>query len=67
MWVLIGWGAAIVIAVVVLGFCAYEVLWKAKRLRTDLEQLQELGARLQLAAQDLGEAQLRATTLRSGA
>ena len=34
------WGAAVLIVVVVLGFCAYEISWKAKRLRTDLQALQ---------------------------
>jgi hypothetical protein len=39
-WVPIAaWAAAAVVAVVVLGFCAYEISWKAKRLRRDLRTL----------------------------
>ncbi len=34
------WGAAVLLAVVVLGFCAYEINWKAKRLQRDLRRLQ---------------------------
>ena len=43
IWVPIAaWGAAVVLAVVVLGFCAYELSWKAARLRRDLRKLQTL-------------------------
>jgi hypothetical protein len=42
------WGAAVLLAVVVLGFCAYELNWKAKRLQRDLRRLQ--GVSDQLAA-----------------
>jgi hypothetical protein len=42
------WGAAALLAVVVLGFCAYELNWKAKRLQRDLRRLQ--GVTDQLAA-----------------
>ncbi len=46
-WVPIGaWGAALLIAVVLLGFCAYEVNWKAERLRRDLGKLQTDADRL---------------------
>jgi hypothetical protein len=55
-WVPIGaWIAAAVVAVVVLGFCTYEISWKAKRLRADLRKLQTVneqlaGLQAQLAA-----------------
>ena len=46
-WIPIGaWIGAAVVAVVVLGFCAYELSWKARRLRRDLAQLQELNGQL---------------------
>ena len=46
-WIPIGaWIGATVVAVVVLGFCAYELSWKARRLRRDLTQLQELSRQL---------------------
>lgn len=40
------WGGAVLIAAVVLGFCAYEISWKARRLRTDLTALQGTADRL---------------------
>ena len=46
-WIPIGaWIAAAVIALVVLGFCAYELAWKTRRLRRDVAQLQSLNAAL---------------------
>ncbi|MFN2561242.1 MAG: hypothetical protein ABR571_08120 [Jatrophihabitans sp.] len=40
-WVpIVAWAAAAVVALVVLGFCAYEITWKAKRLQRDLRMLQ---------------------------
>jgi len=36
------WCAAVLIALVVLGFCAYEISWKARRLQRDLRGLQSL-------------------------
>lgn len=46
-WIPLGaWIAAAVIAVVVLGFCAYEIVWKAKRLRSDVGALMALGEQL---------------------
>lgn len=46
-WVVGGvWIGAVVVAAVVLGFCAYELVWKSKRLTADLEQLAGVSARL---------------------
>jgi hypothetical protein len=42
--VIIAWLAALVVAVVVLGFCLYEIRWKARRLRGDLSELEAIGA-----------------------
>ena len=56
IWVPIGaWAAAAAVALVVLGFCAYELTWKTNRLRGDLRHLQTLAddaerLRIQLAA-----------------
>lgn len=44
--VLLAWIVALVVAVVVLGFCAYEIVWKTKRLSGDLAGLQELDERM---------------------
>jgi hypothetical protein len=41
----IGWwvaAAAVVVALVVLGYCTYEVLWRVRRLRRDVASLTEL-------------------------
>jgi hypothetical protein len=41
----IGWwvaAAAVVIALVVLGYCTYEVLWRLRRLRRDVASLTAL-------------------------
>ncbi len=62
LWVpLIVWLAAVVVALVVLGFCGYELAWKARRLRGDLAQLQALTARLEQMQQTLGAARERVT------
>jgi hypothetical protein len=46
-WVPIAaWAAAVVVAAVVLGFCAYEISWKAKRLQRDLRGLHEVTGQL---------------------
>ncbi len=46
-WIpLFAWLGAAVIAVVVLGFCAYELFWKMRRLRTDMQTLQGVGIEL---------------------
>ena len=38
------WIGAVVLAAVVLGFCAYELTWKSKRLTADLERLAGVSA-----------------------
>ena len=40
------WIAAAAIAVVVMGFCAYEIAWKSKRLRSDVGELLSLSGQL---------------------
>lgn len=45
-WVAWVWVAVAVTAAVVLLFCGYEVAWKAKRLRRDVERLGQLTERL---------------------
>jgi outer membrane murein-binding lipoprotein Lpp len=46
-WVSVGaWIAAAVVAVVVLGYCAYEITWKTKRLQADLRKLQDVNDQL---------------------
>lgn len=43
---LIAWIAAVALAIVVLAFCGYEVAWKARRLRRDLDRLRQLATEL---------------------
>jgi hypothetical protein len=54
------WGAALVVGVVLLGYCAYEIRWKAKRLTGDLNRLQALGADLHRLQVELAAVQERA-------
>jgi hypothetical protein len=60
------WGLAAAFALVVLGFCAYEIFWKAQRLQRDLRRLQGLTEQLTELRGQLAEAQERvaATGLR---
>ena len=54
--VLIG---GIVLAIVVFGFGAYEITWKARRLRADLTRLNSLSERLGELQIQIGDAQER--------
>ncbi len=56
-------GGALLFAVVVLGFCAYELNWKLARVRSDVASLQALGARLETVRADLLAVQSRAASL----
>ncbi len=51
MIVAIAWGFAALVAVVIVGFCGYEVGWKVSRLRGDIAGLQAVldDARARLA------------------
>jgi hypothetical protein len=55
----IAWIAAVVFAVVVLGFCCYEVTWKARRLRRDIGRLQVQGERADSLQRDIAAVQDR--------
>lgn len=60
IWVPIGvWIGGAVLAVVVLGFSAYELTWKARRLRADLVKLASLSERLTQLQSQIGAAQDR--------
>lgn len=58
LWVWIG---AAVLAAVIVAFCAYELVWKAKRLRTDLDRLRADAARLTELQAELSGRTARAT------
>jgi hypothetical protein len=59
------WGAAVVIAVIVLGFAGYEIWWKAARLQQDVRRLTALGAELTSIQHDLLAAQRRVADTRA--
>jgi hypothetical protein len=64
-WVPIAaWIAALVIALVVLGFCAFEILWKARRLRADIAGLQSVSAQLDELTHELDTTQQRLAAAR---
>jgi hypothetical protein len=59
-WIpLIALPAGLVVAAVILGFCGYELVWKTRRLRRDLRQLQGLGAGLSTLRVQAAAAQQR--------
>jgi len=59
MIVLFVWIGAVVLAGVVVAFCAYEVTWKSKRLRTDLAKLEQLSGDLSALQDEVSATQLR--------
>jgi outer membrane murein-binding lipoprotein Lpp len=59
-WIpLLVWLGAVVFALVVLGFCAYEIVWKARRLQSDVQRLMALGVALHELQGDVVAAQQR--------
>jgi hypothetical protein len=61
-WLILGvWLGAVVLAAVVLGFCAYELRWRSKRLAGDLDRLSELSATLAGLQDDVRIASRRLT------
>jgi hypothetical protein len=63
--VVIVWIVAVAFGVVVLGFCAYELRWKALRLRDDLHRLRSLEAPARQLAAELSAAQQRLIAARA--
>jgi outer membrane murein-binding lipoprotein Lpp len=61
---ILAWAAAVAVAVVVLGFCAYEIIWKTNRLRRDVATLQDTADQLTQLRDGLAAAQQRAATAR---
>jgi hypothetical protein len=57
--VAIAWAGAAVVALVVLGFCGYEVTWKRARLRADLRALAPVLDGLAAVQRDLTQAAAR--------
>jgi len=47
LWIPLGaWIGAVVIGIVVLAFCGYEIVWKTRRLQDDLRDLGSLAEQL---------------------
>ena len=62
-WVVgLAWGIAVLIGVVVLGLCAYDLAWKTKRLTKDAEGLLTLRDRLAALQQQVADAARRVPT-----
>jgi hypothetical protein len=64
LYVILAWIAAVLVTVVVLGFCAYELTWKLRRLRGDAEKLQKTIGQLAEMQLELNVIQQRASALR---
>lgn len=59
-WVPIAaWGFAVLVCLVVLGFCAYELIWKTRRLQRDLVALQAMADDLAVLRREVTAAQQR--------
>jgi outer membrane murein-binding lipoprotein Lpp len=57
--VLFVWIGAVVLAGVVVAFCAYELTWKSKRLSADLAKLEQLSGVLTDLQDEVSAVQLR--------
>jgi hypothetical protein len=63
-WVVGGaWIGAGVLALLVLGFCAYELSWKTRRLRREGARMQALGERAQALQGEVAALHQRAAQL----
>jgi hypothetical protein len=63
--VILAWVLALLAAMVILGFCAYELTWKLRRLRTDADKLERTVADLAAVQAELNAIQQRAAGLRT--
>jgi hypothetical protein len=63
LWVAIAWGAALVIGLVVLGYCGYEIAWKSRRLRRDLGRIADLHADVSRIQEEATVARQRAAAV----
>jgi outer membrane murein-binding lipoprotein Lpp len=59
MIVLFVWIGAVVLAGVVVAFCAYELTWKSKRLRADMGKLEQLSGDLTALQNEVAATQQR--------
>ncbi len=59
MIVLFVWIGAVVLAGVVVAFCAYELTWKSKRLHGDLAKLEQLSGALTDLQDEVSAVQVR--------
>jgi hypothetical protein len=62
--VLLAWGIALVLGLGILGFCAYEVLWRLGRLRSHAERLNAVAAQLVALGDEAAAVQQRLTAAR---
>ncbi|SOD73890.1 hypothetical protein SAMN05892883_3085 [Jatrophihabitans sp. GAS493] len=64
---MLSWLGVILFAVVVLGFCGYEVHWKLSRLNSDVERLAVLGRQLNKLQNDFATTADRAAEIQATA
>jgi len=64
LYVILAWAGAVVVALAILGFCAYELVWKTRRLQSDLSRLQAAVSDLNVVQTRLVEIQRRGEELR---
>jgi hypothetical protein len=50
---IVAWALAGALAIVVLGFAAFEIRWKLRRLRTDIDELDTVVGQLRTVQADL--------------
>jgi hypothetical protein len=62
----VAWIAAAVFAAAVLGYCAYELTWRTRRLRRDADRLADLARRALGMRDELADAQRRLIAAREG-
>ncbi len=59
-WIpIFAWIGAVVVAIAVFGFCAYEIVWKANRLRADLRRLEAFNEQMRALQRRLEQTQER--------
>lgn len=62
--VLLAWGIALLLGVLILLFCGYELHWKVARLQRDQARLQEVAAQLGAVGAELAASQERIAAAR---
>lgn len=65
LYVILAWIGAALLGLVIIGFCAYELNWKLRRLRGETDKLQGTLGDLSTVQHELAEIQVRTAQLRA--